>query len=143
MRLSIAVLTVTLVAVFAAVALAATPRTGTFKAAKGDVQLGYDLKFKVDKGGKRISGLVAHVLERCGGSSTTTTTTVGPNLTWRVRNGRFSGRKRESSNGLTLFTTLEGRFTSPTTAKGTIRQESYIAGASCDTFKLRFTAKRR
>jgi len=128
--------------VFAAVAAAATPRTGTFKAAKGEVQRGYDLKFKVDRKGKRIKGLVAHVLETCDGSSTSSTTTVGPGLSWSVKNGRFSGRKKESSGGVTLYTTLTGRFTSATRATGTIRQESIVAGSQCDTFKLKFTAKR-
>jgi hypothetical protein len=126
----------------AAVAQAATPKTGTFTAPKGQVQRGYDLKFKVDKGGKRISGLVAHVLESCAGESTSSTTTVGPDLTWSVKGGRFSGRLKETSDGVTLYTTLEGRFTSPTTATGVIRQESIVAGSTCDTYELRFTARR-
>jgi hypothetical protein len=136
---------VSLVSVLAlcAVAVAATPKAGTFVAAKGQVQLGYDLSFKVDKGAKRITDLVAHVLERCDGSSTTSTTTVGPNLTWAVKGGRFSGRQRESADGVTLYTTLEGRFTSATTAKGIIRQESIVAGSTCDTYELTFTATRR
>jgi hypothetical protein len=126
----------------AAVAQAATPKTGTFTAPKGQIQRGYDLKFKVDKGGKRISGLVAHVLETCSGDSTSSTTTVGPGLTWSVKGGRFSGRLKETDGALTLYTTLEGRFTSPTTATGIIRQESIVAGATCDTYELKFTAKR-
>ena len=126
----------------AAVAQAATPKTGTFTAPKGQVQRGYDLKFKVDKGGKRISGLVADVLESCAGESTSSTTTVGPDLTWSVKGGRFSGRLKETSDGVTLYTTLEGRFTSPTTATGVIRQESIVAGSTCDTYELKFTAKR-
>ena len=64
--------------VCATAAFAATPRVGTFKAPKGQVQRGYDLKFQVDKGGKRIKGLVAHVLETCDGETTSSTTTVGP-----------------------------------------------------------------
>ena len=130
-------------AAFAAVAVAATPKIGTFKAAKGQVQRGYDLKFRVDRNGKRISNLVAHVLETCDGSSTSSTTTVGPGLTWKVENGKFSGRKKESANGVTLYTTLKGRFTSATRATGTIRQESIVAGSICDTLTLKFTAKRR
>ena len=121
---------------------AATPKLGTFKAGKGQVQLGYDLKFTVDKGGKRIKGLVAHVLERCDGSSTSTVTTVGPDLTWTVKGGKFSGRKKESSDGITYYTTLKGSFTSATTAKGVIRQESIVAGSVCDTLELKFTARR-
>jgi len=123
-------------------ALAATPKNGTFKAPKGKVQRGYDLKFTVDKGGKRIKDLVAHVLETCDMSSTSSTTIVGPGLTWTVKGGKFSGRKKETANGVTLYTTLEGRFTSATTATGIIRQESIVAGSLCDTYKLKFTAKR-
>lgn len=128
--------------VFAAVAVAATPRAGTFKAGKGDVQLGYDLKFKV--AGSTIKGVVAHVLEQCGGSSTSSVTTVAPDVTWKVKGGRFSGRKKETYENVVTYTTLEGRFTSPTTAKGTIRQESIVVGtgATCDTYKLKFTARR-
>ncbi len=139
----ILILALTALTVFAAVAVAATPKTGTFKAGKGQVQRGYDLKFKVDRKGKRISNLVAHVLETCDGSSYSSTTTVGPGLTWAVKNGRFSARKRERAHGVTLYTTVTGRFTSATRATGTIRQESIVAGSMCDTFKLKFTAKRR
>lgn len=130
-------------AVFAAVAVAAKPKAGTFKAPKGEVQRGYDLKFKVDKRGKRISNVVAHVLETCDGSAYSNTTTVGPGLTWKVKSdGRFSGRKKEKAHGVTLYTTLQGRFTSAGRAVGTIRQESIVAGSMCDTYKLKFTAKR-
>ena len=125
---------------FAGVAVAATPKAGTFKAGKGEVQLGYDLKFKV-KGGK-IKNLVAHVLENCDGSSTSTVTTVGPSLSWRIKGGKFSGRKKEVQEGVTVYTTLKGRFTSPSTAKGIVRQETIVAGSTCDTYELKFTAKR-
>jgi hypothetical protein len=131
-------ITVPLMAALAAPAVAATPKAGTFKATK--VQRGYDLSFKVK--GAKITNVVAHVLETCDGSSTSSTTTVGPGLVWKIKKGRFSGRKKESSGGVTLYTTLEGRFTSRTTVKGTIRQESIVAGSTCDTYKLKFTAKR-
>lgn len=126
----------------AAVAQAAAPKAGTFTAPEGQVQRGYDLTFKVDKGGKRISGLVAHVLESCAGESTSSTTTVGPGLTWTVKGGRFSGRLKETQDGVTLYTTLKGRFTSRTKATGIIRQESIVAGSTCDTYELKFTAVR-
>lgn len=144
-RSSITAASATALAVLAAApALAATPGTGTFKAGKGQIENGYDLRFEVDRGGRRIKGLVAHVLEQCAGDSTSSTTTVGPKLTWKVdAAGRFSGRKRETSGSLTLYTTLKGRFTSAGTAKGTLRQESIVAGATCDTSELDFTAKRR
>ena len=139
MRRLLTLVTILTIAV-AAVAHAATPKNGTFKAGKGQVQRGYDLKFTVK--GNKIKDLVAHVLETCDGSSTSSTTTVGPGLTWTVKGGRFSGRKKESDNGVTLYTTLKGRFTSPTTAKGIVRQESIVAGSTCDTYELKFTAKR-
>lgn len=142
-KLSIAaVLALAALPVSATVAQAATPKPGTFTAPKGQIQLGYDLTFKVDKGGKRISGLVAHVLETCSGESVSQVTTVGPDLTWAVKGGRFSGRLKETDGDLTLYTTLEGRFTSPTTARGILRQESIVAGATCDTYELKFTARR-
>ena len=128
--------TVVLALALVAPAVAATPKSGTFRAAK--VQRGYDLKFKV--GGGKVTNLVAHVLETCDGSSTSSTTTVGPKLSWTIKGGKVSGRKKESSGGVTLYTTLEGKFTSATTFKGTIRQESIVAGSTCDTYKLKFTA---
>lgn len=121
-----------------ALATAAAPRSGTYKAAK--VQRGYDLRFDVRAG--KVKNLVAHVLETCDGSSTSSTTTVGPGLSWRIRGSRVSGRLRERSGGVTLYTTLEGRF-SGSSFTGTIRQESIVAGSTCDTYKLKFTAKRR
>lgn len=139
--LSAAVLAVTL-AVNAGPAVAATPRDGTFTAPEGGVQRGYDLEFKVSKRGTRITKVVAHVLETCSGSSTSSTTTVGPGLSWKIKNGRFTGRKKESAHGVTLYTTLKGRFTSRTRAKGVIRQESIVAGSTCDTYELKFTAVR-
>ena len=122
-----------------ATAVAATPKSGTFKATK--VQLGYDLKFKVE--GAKITGIVGHVLERCDGSSMSTVTTVAPEASWKIKGGKFSGRKKESGNGVTLYTTFKGRFTSKTTAKGIVRVESIVAGSTCDTHELKWTAKRR
>jgi hypothetical protein len=135
------VLVTVLCGALAAVALAATPRVGTYRAAKGAVQHGKDLSFKVDQKGRRIANVVAHVTERCGSSQDVTT--VGPGFTWAVKNGRFSARREVKSSALTLITTLTGRFTSRTRAVGTIRQQSKIAGVSCDTGTLKFTATRR
>lgn len=117
---------------------AASPAAGTFRAAK--VQRGYDLRFDVRKG--KVVNLVAHVLETCDGSTTSSTTTVGPGLTWTITGGKVRGRKKESSDGVTLYTTLEGRFAGASTFTGTIRQESIVAGSRCDTYKLKFTARR-
>jgi hypothetical protein len=120
-------------------AQAAAPKAGAWTATK--IQRGYDMTFKVK--GAKITNVVAHVLETCAGDSTSSQTTVGPGLTWKITGGRFSKRIKESSGGVTLYTTLEGRFTSATTVKGTIRQESIVAGSTCDTYKLKFTAKRK
>ena len=136
----ILLLTLPVAALLAAPATAAAPKAGNWKATK--VQNGYSMTFKVK--GKKITNVVAKVLETCDGSSTSTQTTVGPGLTWTIKGNRFSGRKKDTSvKGLTLYTTLEGRFTSATKATGTIRQESIVAGSACDTYKLKFTAKRR
>jgi hypothetical protein len=128
-----------LILLLAVPAQAAAPKAGSWKATK--IQLGYSMTFKVK--GSKITNVVAKVLENCSGSSTSTQTTVGPGLSWTVKRGRFKKRIKESADGVTLYTTLEGRFTSPTTATGTIRQESIVAGSTCDTYKLKFTAKRR
>ena len=83
------------------------------------------------------------MLETCSGESTSSQTTVGPGLTWKIKGGKFSGRLKETDGALTLYTTMKGKFTSATTATGIIRQESIVAGATCDTYELKFTAKRR
>ena len=134
----ILLLTLPIAALLAAPATAAAPKAGNWKATK--IQLGYSMTFKVK--GKKITSVVAKVLETCDGSSTSTQTTVGPGLTWTIKGNKFSGRKKESAGGVTLYTTLEGRFTSATKATGTIRQESIVAGSTCDTYTLKFTAKR-
>jgi hypothetical protein len=131
-------LTLPIVALLAAPATAAAPKAGAWKATK--IQRGYDMAFKVK--GKKITNVVAHVLEQCDGNSTTTQTTVGPSLTWTIKGNKFSGRKKESSDGVTLYTTLKGRFTSASKATGILRQESIVAGSKCDTYELKFTAKR-
>jgi hypothetical protein len=120
-------------------AQAATPRAGAWKATK--IQYGYSMTFKVR--GARITNLVARVLETCDGSTVSTQTTVGPGLSWTVKGGRFSRRHKEVVQGVTVYTELVGRFTSPTTATGTLRQQSVVAGSVCDTYRLKFTARRR
>jgi hypothetical protein len=130
-------------ALAAAPATAATPLPGTYVAPKRAVQLGYDLQFVVTRGTPRIARLRARVLESCSGSTVSQVTTIGPRLTWAVRGGRFAGRQRERYDGITVYTTLEGRFTDARTAKGIVRQETIVAGSTCDTYALRFMAKRR
>lgn len=122
-----------------AVAMAATPKSGTWKAPKGKVQLGYDLKFKVSKG--KIKKIVAHVLEQCDGNSTSTVTTFAPDSAWKIKNGKFKGRHKESSSGVTIYYTFKGRFTSSKKAKGILRSESIVAGSTCDTRSLKWSAK--
>ena len=43
---------------------------------------------------------------------------------------------------MTIYTTLKGRFVSRTKAVGIVRQESIVAGSTCDTYELDFTALR-
>lgn len=140
-RYAAALLTVTALA--ADPALAARPADGLFVAPKGKVQLGYDLQFKVSAGGTRISKLVANVLTNCDGQSTSQVTTLAPELAWKVRNGRFAGRRKETYDGITVYTTLEGAFKSSGKAVGSVRQETIVAGSVCDTYELDFTALRR
>jgi hypothetical protein len=130
--------TVLILALASAAAWAAAPKKGAWEATK--VELGYDLKFKVAKG--KVKNVVGHVLERCDGSSTSTTTTFAPDGSWKVRNGKFSGRKKEQGSGVTVYYTFEGRFTSRTKAKGKLRMESIVAGSVCDTYELDWTAER-
>lgn len=113
---------------------------GSFVAPEGAVELGTSLRFEVDEDGTQISGLVAEVLETCDGESTSRTTTIGPDLTWDIVDGSFSGRLKDVVDGISYYTTLEGRFTSATTAEGIVRQESVVAGSVCDTYELDFTA---
>jgi hypothetical protein len=134
----ILLLTLPVAALLAAPATAAAPKAGKWKATS--IQRGYDMTFQVK--GKKITNVVARVLETCAGESTSSQTTVGPGLTWTIKGNKFSGRQKETDGALTLYTTLEGRFTSANTATGTIRQESIITGSTCDTYKLKFTAKR-
>jgi len=110
-------------------------------ASEGDVQRGTRLSFDLEADGTQISNLAAEVLETFDGESTSRTTIVGPNLTWDVVDGAFSGRLKEVANGVSVYTTLEGLFTSATSVEGTIRQESVVAGSVCDTYKLTFTAE--
>ena len=121
---------------------ASTPGASTmrFVAPEGGVQRGTKLSFTLSDGGTKISDLVADVLETCDGEAARSTT-VGPDLTWDVVDGSFSGRLKEVAGGVSVYTTLEGRFTSATTVEGTIRQESVVAGSVCDTYNLTFTAE--
>lgn len=120
------------------VAADATPKSGTWTDTY--VESGYDLKFKVK--GNKVTGIAGHVLEYCDGSTTSSTTTFAPDSTWKIKNGKFSGRHKETSGGVTVYFTFEGKFTSKTKAKGILREESIVAGSTCDTFELDWKAKK-
>jgi hypothetical protein len=131
------VLALALVVASSAVAIASTPRSGNWKATK--VQSGYDLKFTVKKG--KITNIVGHVLEYCDGSSTSDTTTFAPDSSWKIgKGGKFSGRHKETSGQVTVYFTFEGKI-SGSKASGKLREESIVAGSTCDTHKLSWTAK--
>lgn len=128
----------TAAAVVAAPAIGAKPKAGAWKATK--VQLGYDLEFKVAKG--KVSKVVGHVLERCTGDDTSNTVTFAPSGKFKVKgNGRFAGKRKTSSGGVTVIETFSGRFVKAGKAKGILRMESIVAGSRCDTYELEWTAK--
>jgi hypothetical protein len=134
---SVVALALTVVFATAALALAAAPRSGNWKATK--VQAGYDLKFTVSKG--KITKIVGHVLEYCDGSSTSDTTTFAPDSSWKIgKGGTFKGRHKETSGQVTVYFTFEGKI-SGSKASGKLREESIVAGSTCDTHKLKWTAK--
>lgn len=117
---------------------AATPAPGKWTGTK--VELGQDLKFRVK--GKKIVKITANVLENCSGASTSTWATFAPDASWKVKaNGTFSGRKREKHGALTAYMTFKGKFTSKRNARGVLRLESIVAGATCDTYELDWKAK--
>lgn len=124
---------------FSAVAVAATPSSGKWKGTK--VSLGKNLKFTV-KGGK-ITKISASVLADCDEADTEQSRTFAPDSSWKVKNGKFSGRHKESiKGGGTAYFTFKGRFTSSTKASGKLRYESIVVGSKCDTFDLDFKAKK-
>ena len=123
----------------AGTALAAKPKAGKFA---GELQLGYDMSFKVKKG--KIVKVVANGLEYCSDSSGSSVTTIAPDGGWKIkRGGKFSGSKKETFDGGSFVFTLEGRFTEAGKAKGTIRQQSVVVGSVCDTHKLKFSVTRK
>jgi hypothetical protein len=124
-------------------ALAATPFDGTFLAQQGKVQKGSELSFKVTGAGSRLVGLRARLLLTCQGEDSSKLGTVTSLATWTVRGGRFAARKRETRGSTTVYTTLEGRFTSRIRVAGSIRQVTYLAGRRCETYKVPFTARHR
>lgn len=122
----------------AAPAVAAAPKSGTYKDTY--VQSGYDLKFKVKDG--KVKKIVGHVLEYCDGSGVSQIATFAPDSSWKIKNGKFSGRHKEKHGSLTAYFTFEGRFTSKTTAEGVLREETIVAGSVCDTYELDWKAKK-
>jgi hypothetical protein len=44
---------------------------------------------------------------------------------------------------VTFAPDFRGRFTSPTTAAGTLKMETVVAGVVCTTYKLTWSAKRK
>jgi hypothetical protein len=121
----------------AASAHAAPPKPGAWTGTK--VQLGNSLEFTVKAG--KITEISANVLEYCDGETTSSWTTFAPDSSWKVRNGRFSGRHKETFDGVTAYFTFKGRFTGATSAKGKLREETIVAGSVCDTRELAWTAK--
>jgi hypothetical protein len=122
----------------AAPSLAAGPKAGKWKATK--VELGYSLSFKFADG--KISKVVARVAHDCDGDGFSEDVQIVPDSSWKVKNGKFSGRHKEKHGALTAYYTLTGKFTSKSKAKGRIRYETIVAGSVCDTYERDFVAKR-
>lgn len=123
-------------------ATAAVPRAGTYKAT--NVYQAYDFKFRVIKRstGYKVTNIVSHMLWSCGGS-TSEQVTVAPDSRWAVRNGAFSGRKKEVHGSVTDYYTFKGKFVTRRKVKGFIRLERVVAGSVCDTYNRTFTATLR
>jgi hypothetical protein len=122
----------------AALAVAATPRGGSWKSTY--VEFGYEVKFRVSDGKvRKFSGVV---LEQCGAGNGLSQTTVSVDRAMKIRRGKFSVRETVERDGVTVITTVKGRFTTPTKAVGTLRAESVAAGSTCDTHELDWKAKR-
>jgi hypothetical protein len=121
-----------------AAAGAAGPKAGKWESTY--VQLGYELSFRVSKG--KVKKFGGYVLEQCDGSSTRTQTAVSVDKAMKIKNGKFSVREKVTDSGVTVITTVKGRFTSRKKAVGTVRSESIVAGSTCDTYKLDWKAKR-
>ena len=116
----------------------AAPKAGGWKSTK--VERGYSLKFTVGKGVvRKFSG---SVLETCSGESTSSTTTVSVAKPMRIKGGKFSITEKVTSGGVTVITTVKGRFTGAGKAVGTVRAQSIVAGATCDTYVLDWSAKK-
>ena len=129
-----------LVAAVAVPAYAAVPRAGVYAAT--DVYQAYDFEFRVVKNARgvyRIKNIVSHMLWSCG-SSTSEQVTVAPDSRWRVKNGAFSGRKKEVHGDVTDYYTFEGTFVTRKKVKGFVRLERVVAGSVCDTYNREFTA---
>lgn len=135
---AVSVATIVMIAGLPAAVTAATPSPGKWTGTK--VELGQDLKFRVK--GKKIVKISANVLENCTGASSSTWATFAPDASWKIKpNGTFSGRKKEKHGALTSYLTFKGRFTSKRSARGVLRQETIVAGATCDTYELDWKAK--
>lgn len=139
-RILTMVLAVLLIPGLAPPAAAATPRTGRFEAT--NVYQAYDFEFRVVRGsnGYRVKDIVSRMLWSCGGS-TSEQVTVAPDAKWRVRNGSFSGRKKEVHGSVTDYYTFKGKFVTRKKAKGILRLERVVAGSVCDTYERSFTAR--
>jgi hypothetical protein len=118
---------------------AATPKAGKWKSTY--VQLGYEIGFTVKNG--KVKKFGGYVLEQCAGNSGRTQTAIYVDKAMPVkRGGKFSAREKVEENGVTVITTVKGRFTTRKKAVGTLRAESVVAGSTCDTYELDWKAKR-
>ena len=102
---------------------------------------GYDITFKI--AGNTISDIEAEMLQDCGGDGMSEVFTIAPDASWKIKNGRFSGKKVQTYDDIEAHVTFKGTVKGGT-VKGFIREWDYIDGVGivCDTLKRTFTAKR-
>ena len=106
----------------------------------GTISNGYKgakITFELSKDGKKIENLTFNGYWRCG--SSTELIAAGPEKVIAVNNGKINAIITEPENGgASAFRfEIQGTFTGKT-AQGTFRMS--IAGLSCDTYKLNWTA---
>jgi hypothetical protein len=124
-------------------ALAATaPKAGTYE---GTVAAGYgapQITLTVKQG--KVVDLVARMFYSCNNGPQEQTVVAPPKAFKVNRSGAFSGRTVQSIGGIASETVwVNGRFTSATRAKGTIRSQTVGGGETCDTQERTFTVKRK
>jgi hypothetical protein len=125
-------------AICAALAFAATARSGTYT---GKVAAGYggpQIQFKVKAG--KVTDLLARMFYSCN-NGPQTQTVVAPSRSYKLsRAGTFKGKSTESIGGIASETVwFEGRVVSATRITGKVRSQTVGGGETCDTQERKFS----